>query len=149
VERTKLSARGTSDAELAQLTAQLLSAAQRAQGAGPEKPMTATRVDLLGRGGSTRSEWLARLDATAAGFASGYRGSGLDEQDLWTTLRDPEAPAELRAGAARVLVRIAPEKARVEVASVLAAVRAPNDEATIRDALAEAEQEELLAQKRA
>jgi hypothetical protein len=149
VERTRLSAHGTSDAELAQLHAQLLSAAQRAHGAGPEKASAATRIDLLARGESTRDEWVARLDAAAAAFTSGYRGSGLDEHDLWSTLRDPEAPADLRAGAARVLVRVAPEKARLEVPAVLAAIRVRRDEELIKDVLDEVEEEVASAQTRA
>jgi hypothetical protein len=142
VGRRRFAANGTSHEELTQLRAQLISAAQRAQGAGPEKPGATTRVDLLARGHETRREWLARLDAAAAAFASGYRGAGLDEEDLWTTLRDPDAPAHLRAGAARVLWRVAPAKAPAQVASVLATVRAAADEATIRDALADDDEAE-------
>jgi hypothetical protein len=141
--RTAFTTRGVSADELAQLTGQLLSAAQRAQGGAPEKELPATRIDLLARGRDSREAWLARLDATAATFAAsgGYRGAELVEEDLWATLKDPEAPAELRAGAARVLVRVAPERGRAEVASVLAAVRVPEDEDTIRSALPEPEHE--------
>jgi hypothetical protein len=140
---------GTSDAELEQLQAQLLSAAHRAHGGGPEKPVATTRIDVLARGRAAREEWLARVDAAAAGFAGGYRGAGLEQDDLWSTLHDPEAPADLRAGAARVLLRIAPEKARVDVPAVLATVRVKADEELIRDAIDDLEEEEPLARRRA
>jgi hypothetical protein len=146
--RTPLSAHGAREADVEQLQAQLLSATQRARGDGPEKPVAATRIDVLARGNAAREEWLARLDAAAAGFATGYRGPGLEQEDLWSTLHDPEAPADVRAGAARVLLRVAPEKARVDVPAVLATVRVKDEEELIRDAIDDLE-DEPLARRRA
>ena len=41
---------------------------------------------------------------------AGYREPGLGEDELWSTLESPDAPATLRAAAARILARVAPEK---------------------------------------
>jgi len=70
IDRPRFTHRGVTDDELHMITAQILSAAQRAQGAGPEKPEVATRIDVLARGAESATQWLARVDATAAG-ASG------------------------------------------------------------------------------
>jgi len=55
--------------------------------------------------GMSVREWLGRIDAlAAAGRAeSAYRGPALDEEALWTLLRDEDADVEARAAAARVL----------------------------------------------
>ena len=111
--------------ERTHLVAQILSAAQRAHGEGPVAPPLPESVAGLAKRDERGRSWLARLDATAQLLASGtgYRGCGFEEVDLWTTLEDPDAPADLRAAAARVLVRVAKENAKARVGSVLARTR--------------------------
>lgn len=120
--------------ERTHLVAQILSAAQRAQGVGPVPPALPERITDLAKRAERGRSWLARLDATAdllAGGASGagYRGCGFEETDLWTTLEDHDAPADLRAAAARVLVRVS-NAAKPRVDSVVARVH--DDEARAR-----------------
>lgn len=112
-------------AEQRHLVAQILSASQRAHGVGPTPPALPERVEALAKRGERGRSWLARLDATAELLAggSGYRGCGFDENDLWTTLEDHDAPADVRAAAARVLVRVAKDAARPRVEAVIARVR--------------------------
>jgi hypothetical protein len=114
-----------SDAERDHLVAQILSAAQRAHGVGPAPPVLPTRVADLGKRAERGRSWLARLDATAQLLAggAGYRGCGFEEADLWSTLEDHDAPADVRAAAARVLVRVGHDDAIPRVESVLARVR--------------------------
>jgi len=135
---TVLTRTSMSEGELAHLTAQILSAAQRAQGAGPQAPALPERVaDLAQRRDAGRS-WLARLDAVARLLTSGagYRGVGFEESDLWTTLEDHDAPADLRAGAARVLVRV-DKSALPRIEEVLARVRDDGARARMRVAVEE------------
>ena len=88
--------------------------------------------------GATAREWLTQLDALAELWrgAEGYRGGGIDEDELWRTLGDENAHLEARTAAARVLTRRSddqavrvrvdaavkelPEPVRVRVASALA-----------------------------
>ncbi len=121
--------------ERTHLVAQILSAAQRAQGIGPLPPALPERIADLGKRSQGGRSWLARLDATAdllAGGASGagYRGCGFEESDLWTTLEDHDAPADLRAAAARVLVRASKDAAKPRVEALVARVH--DDEARAR-----------------
>jgi hypothetical protein len=150
VERRRLDASSASAEELVQIAAHVRAASQRAHGFGRQKKERSVRVDILARGNDSVPAWHARLDATAASVsagAGGYRGGGVAEDDLWETLRDPDAPPDLRAGAARVLVRIAPETAPARVGSVLATVRAPDEEAEIREAIADAADEQRAARR--
>lgn len=120
---------GLSDEEAASLVAQLKAAAARARGLGPQKTDVTGRVEVLRRGGESPRDWLVRLDMAGQTLATGtgYRGNTLDAQDLWAILEDPEADAELRAAAARVLRHTSVQAARVRIAAAVAAVR---DEAT-------------------
>lgn len=122
---TEMGRNALSREERDHVVAQILSAAQRAHGEGEPPPAIGARVADLAKGQERARAWLARLDATAELLASGrgYRGAGFEEEDLWTTLEDHDAPADVRAASARVLLRVAPELARKRVASVLAAVR--------------------------
>lgn len=122
--------------EMSHIAAQIVSAALRAHGAGAPPPVVTGRVADLARGESAPRDWLARIDATAQMLANGagYRGAGFEEAELWTTLEDHDAAPDVRAAAARVLVRLDPGVAdRVE--GVLAAVRAPDARKRIRIAL--------------
>ena len=92
-----------------------------------------------GAKGESERAWLQRIDAAAASIASAeaYRGSDLDPRDLWAALESPDAPARVRAAAARVLARVAPDEAKTRVAQVLASDRDPRACACIRVALEE------------
>jgi hypothetical protein len=91
-------------------------------------------VASLGRGGERARDWLARIDALAKTVAlgAGYRESELDEKDLWSALADPEAPSDVRAGAARILLRVAPDAAPKRIESTLAVVHDPVAKERIR-----------------
>ena len=114
---------GLSEEQKEHVVRQIVSAAQRARGRGAEPVLTAAHVAELARGGEPARAWLSRLNATAERMGDGYRGPGFGEEELWSALRDPDAPVDLRAGAARVLVRIAPDAAEAGVREVLATVR--------------------------
>lgn len=120
-----------SDADCEVLASQVLAAAQRARGLGPHKEEVAGRLDLLRRNGDSPRDWLMRLDVAGQMLSTGqgYRGHALDPQDLWTVLEDPDADAELRAAAARVLRHSKTEETRTRIVTAIAAVR---DEATHR-----------------
>jgi hypothetical protein len=122
--------------------AQVLSAAARARGEGPPPPAIPTPLARLARLAperETERDWLERLDAAAASIVASdaYRGTDLDPKDLWLALESPDAPPRVRAAAARVLARIAPDETRDRVAHVLACARDPHACACIRVALEE------------
>ena len=125
--------------ERAHLVAQILSAASRARGEGPLPPTLPAPLARLAPKGESERAWLQRIDAAAASIASAeaYRGSDLDPRDLWAALESPDAPARVRAAAARVLARVAPDEAKTRVAQVLASDRDPRACACIRVALEE------------
>ncbi len=103
--------------ELAHIAEQLRTASQRARGLGPDRPDADERLGSLQRGHdeSTRA-WLQRLDAQASRLRDGaYRDEGYRTADLWQALDDHDAQADLRLGAARVLLRVQPEEARRRV----------------------------------
>jgi hypothetical protein len=117
------------------LLAQIRAGIARAHGRGPSKAEPHTRVDMLARNGDEARKWLARIDAIATDLGNAtYRGRGIDPHDLWLTLEDPEAPTDLRAAAARVLVRIAPDE-KVRIHSLIAAMRTSDDERRLRVAM--------------
>ena len=147
VQRSSPLVGGPSEEDRRVLVAQIRAAAQRAQGFGPHKDDVSGRVDVLRRHGESARDWLVRLDMAGQMLSSGagYRGNTLDLQDLWAILEDPEADAELRAAAARVLRHSPGPDARVRIDAAVAAVR---DESTsqrlriaIRDDLDGASQE--------
>ncbi|CAN5923295.1 hypothetical protein BH11MYX4_BH11MYX4_69360 [soil metagenome] len=74
--------------------------------------------------GMSAREWLGRIDAlVAAGRErNAYRGAAIDEEALWTLLRDDGANGEARAAAARVLASSPDEEMRVRVASTAAEI---------------------------
>jgi hypothetical protein len=149
-----LSHGGMSSAEAGLVVAQIVSAAQRARGAGPAKPEVGMRVESLARGGESPRAWLTRVDAAiAASGGVGYRGGGtLDPEELWRTFLDPEANVDLRAGAGRALLRIAPDTAPERLEKGIAAVRDKTDAKRIRVALMpdiDAASEELIEIDRA
>ena len=80
---------------------------------------------------------MAAASIVSAASGDAYRGSDLDPEDLWTALENPDVPARVRAAAARVLARVAPEEAKKRVASVLACDRDAEARAYIRGVLEE------------
>ena len=108
------------------LIKQIMSAAARARGLGASKNDVTGRVDVLRRNGESPRNWLARLDMAGRMLetsVAGYRGHTLDHEDLWTVLEDPEAEADLRAAAARVLRHSPKPETRLRIDAAVAAVR--------------------------
>jgi hypothetical protein len=114
------------------LIKQIMSASARARGLGASKNDVTGRVDTLRRNGESPRDWLARLDMAGRMLqtsTAGYRGHTLDTEDLWAVLEDPEAEADLRAAAARVLRHSGKPETRQRIDAAVAAVR---DDATNR-----------------
>ncbi len=101
----------------------------------PPPPVPARAWDLANRGEPGRS-WFARIDAFARSFTSGYRGASFDADDLWATLENHDAPADLRVAAARFLVRVS-ATARPRVDAILARVRDNDARDKLRAAMRE------------
>lgn len=131
----KIPTDGLKQAEKEVILDQIRAGIGRAHGLGIPKPEPHTRIDVLARSGDAIRHWLARVDALASGIGKpGYRETSLEVSDLWLTLEDPEAPADLRAAAARVLSRLEP-RARVRIDAAIAAVREPKDGERMRIAM--------------
>jgi hypothetical protein len=133
-------AQGMTQAERDHVVAQLTSALQRARGQGLPAPDVPASLASLGRRNEATCAWLERVDAAAASFGSGgatYRTAGIDLRDLWSALESPDAPAPVRAAAARVLARVVPDEAGARVGRVLAGERDAATRARIRVALEE------------
>jgi hypothetical protein len=123
--------RGLSREDRAVVMAQIRSAAARARGLG-ELPADTTALEPLAhRPGEPASDWLARVEQAANVFRSGYRGATFGPEDLWRVADDPDAAPDLRAAAARVLVRV-DAGARPRVAALTEAVRDPRARALVR-----------------
>lgn len=108
------------------LVKQIMSASARARGLGASKNDVTGRVDTLRRNGESPRDWLARLDMAGRmleASTAGYRGHTLDTEDLWAILEDPEAEADLRAAAARVLRHSQKPETRTRIDAAVAAVR--------------------------
>ena len=120
----------TEDAQA--LVEQVMTAAARARGLGLAKTDVMERIEPLRRNGEAPRAWFARLDMQGRMLetsSGAYRGNVLAPEDLWAVLEDPEADAELRAAAARVLRHSPKPEARVRIDAALAAVR---DDSTTR-----------------
>jgi hypothetical protein len=121
------------------LAAQIRSGAGRARGEGPLPPELPASVAVLSPRDEGRRAWLERLDATAASLShgDGYRQTSVEARDLWTVMESPDAPASLRAAAARILARVAPEEAGDRIAKALAMEHDRETRQCIRVALEE------------
>ncbi len=122
------------------LRAQIECAAARAQGKGPPPPDMPAALASLAPREEPRRIWLERIDAAAATLGDhggAYRGTEMSLGDLWLALESPDAPPAVRAAAARVLARVAPEEAGVRIQTVLATERDDGTRARIRVALEE------------
>mgnify|MGYP001545762535 CR=1 FL=1 len=138
-----------SEPEMAHLASQLHAALERAHGkAAPERAPAAFASVLERTPGESLRDWLARVDTIAMG-SPGYRSSATaSAKELWEVFEDPYATPNVRAAAARMLKRLAPDELRVRVADVLSTVR--DERARVRiaasiddDALAREEELEL------
>ena len=131
----KIPTDGLRQAEKDAVLEQIRAGIGRAHGLGIPKPEPHTRIDVLARSGHAVRHWLARIDTLASGIGKpGYRETSLEIEDLWLTLDDPEAPADLRAAASRLLYRLEP-RARVRIDAAIAAVREPADGERMRIAM--------------
>jgi len=121
------------------LAAQIRSAALRARGEGPLPPGIPTSVSVLAPRGEDARAWIERVDGTAASLTQrdGYRVAAVEERELWETLESTDAPAALRAAAARILARLAPEQAGPRIALVLSQEHDPAARERILSALEE------------
>lgn len=81
------------------------------------------RVDLLAQGGDSVADWLARVDRLDR--AGGYRGEAAPTELLFETVRDDNAPVDVRLAAARLLkVRDGEDRIRIADAVTDADIRA-------------------------
>lgn len=120
------------------LVKQIMSASARARGLGTSKNDVTGRIDVLRRNGESPRDWLARLDMAGRmleASTAGYRGHTLDTEDLWAVLEDPEAEADLRAAAARVLRHSQRPETRTRIDAAVAAVRDDSTNKRLRIAI--------------
>jgi hypothetical protein len=68
-----------------------------------ERRRTDEDASGLARGGRTASEWATRLRSLGAGANAGPREAPIDGEKLFRITESPDAPAEIRAGAAVAL----------------------------------------------
>jgi hypothetical protein len=141
VGTSKWSRRACSAAELEHLVAQIRAAVDRAHGKFVFKPEPTLAAQLKRGEHESIAEWHARIDTIGVG-AAGYRATALDAVELWSLFEDPEAEADARAGAARILARLDRKALRVRVADVLATVRDDAVRARISESIEENEGED-------
>ncbi len=135
VSRSWWRRQGSTQAELEHLVAQIRAAVDRAHGKFLPKTEPENALAKLRRAaGEPIRAWLARLDTLTAGAGS-YREMSVEQPELWTLLEDPEAEADTRAAAARVLSRSAGSELKVRVANVLATERNERTRARIAASL--------------
>jgi hypothetical protein len=93
-------------------------------------------IDQLKRGNASVTDWLARVDAMAATQNEpGYRGAHFSQEDLWRAVENHETAPDVRAAAARLLIRIFPEKSHDRVAAALDSIHSDTERAHLRAAL--------------
>jgi hypothetical protein len=133
-----LSLPGATEQDRAHLAALVKAAGRSARGPGASvTPPSVT--PLARRTGESMQTWLHRIDGLAAsmGDPGGYRSGGVEREELWATLEDPDASPALRAASARILARVAPEEARKRIADAVGVERDGPTRARIRVALEE------------
>ncbi len=137
--------------ELERVVEQVRAAVDRANGRYVIKDESENAIATLKRNaGESLRAWFARIDTLGTSHAGGYRAMTIDESALWTLLEDPEAQPDTRAGAARLLARVAPEELKVRVANVLATERSKSARLRISASLDEETlDEEERAEQRA
>jgi hypothetical protein len=134
-----LPTRAMTDSEREHLQSQIECAAQRSLGRCDPPPGVPAALSQLAPRVEGKRAWLERIDAAAASIVDGgaYRRAEFTTLDLWAALESPDAPAPLRAAAARVLARVVPDEARTRIGAALAAERDEDTRAQIRVALEE------------
>lgn len=126
------------DADLVQQQAE--AALERARGKGRPRKIDATGTsEMLARQDRPTHEWYAYLDALAADMlhGGGYRGVHLDPNVLHEVLRNPDAEASVRAGAARILARIEGDRVRERIEIAVGSLHDEADILTFEEALQE------------
>jgi hypothetical protein len=111
---------GLSPAEIRHLADQIRTACLRTRGLRRLERDPEVAFDDLRRGDDSVARWLQRLEAKAGALRSGaYRSEGgHNASELWDALDNHDAPAEIRVAAARVLLRVQPQEARLRVAEL-------------------------------
>jgi hypothetical protein len=93
-------------------------------------------IDHLKRGDASALDWLARVDALAATQNEiGYRGAQIPPDELWSAVENHETAHDVRAAAARVLLRVSPEKSADRIAAALDSIHDDTERAHLRAAL--------------
>jgi hypothetical protein len=124
IRRKMHSMLGASKLEIDHIMSQLEDAARRTRGDVQQNESPPMGVEMLARSSADAPRaWLDRLDATASNMGGGYRSVNLTKEALETALSDPDAPPDVRVGAARVLYRISKDDAKARVAEVVETVR--------------------------
>lgn len=132
---TRLSS-GMSAEERAFMIAQLQGALVVSNGGAAPFVDPTSHLDALKRNDASPADWLARLDALASlQTSAAYRTTTIAKDDLWRALESHDASAEVRAGAARVLLRISPEKEQDRIARAIDSIHDDGERAHIRAAL--------------
>lgn len=124
--------------ERALMIAQLEGAVAVAKGSFAPFVDPAIHLDSLRKNDLQAVEWLTKLDALASVHEStAYRGTALAKEDLWRALESHDTATDVRAGAARILLRVAPEKEQDRIARALDSIHDDVTRRHIRAALEE------------
>jgi hypothetical protein len=93
-------------------------------------------INRLKRGNASALDWIARIDALASMQSDvGYRVAQIPIDELWSALENHETAHDVRAAAARVLLRVSPEKSADRIAAALASIHDDTERAHLRAAL--------------
>jgi hypothetical protein len=122
--------------ERALLTFHLRNEATKARGEKEDVGDEGATIRQLERGEAKAIDWLARVDALASTQTQvGYRGAQISTDDLWTAVENHETARDVRAAAARILMRVSPEKAQDRIAAALDSIHDDSERAHLRAAL--------------
>jgi len=131
--------RGMTRRQRTQIVAQINSGARRAEGRGKPRPTVAEELEQLAESTADTRTWLARIEAAAERMRADvgyYRGSSLAREDLWSALENHDAPARLRATAARLLARVETDQVSKErIERAVGSVREQETQHRIRIAI--------------
>lgn len=99
----------------------------------------AEELEQLAEAAVDARTWLARIEAAAERMRADvgyYRGSSIAGEDLWAALENHDAPARVRATAARLLARVETDQAsRERIARAVGSVRHHTTQQRIRIAI--------------
>jgi len=126
-------------AQRSHIVAQITSAARRARGRGKPRPTVAEELEQLAASTVDTRGWLARVEAAAERMRADigyYRGSAIAGEDLWSALENHDAPARVRATAARLLARVETDSiSRERIERAVGSVREEETQHRIRIAI--------------